>query len=191
MNRALYVLGPAVLTALYLSGCDDHGDDLLVDYQAHALDAKAEVRRFRDGQMNAEYMTRMQAHVGEHLTEMGAIRMKMMKQCRQATDCPEGGGATGEMNGGHMKGGRYVDQEHMNEMVDREAAVEEAMDSMNSKCDRESDINACWAAYCDTIEGAFDEMAEACDDMMSDQQGRSRMMGGSGMMGDDGMQYLR
>jgi hypothetical protein len=189
MKKKLVFVGSAVLLASYLSGCDDPGNDLLVDYQTHALDAKAEVVGLHSSGMNTESMTTMQAHVGEHLTEMRAIRMKMMEQCRQAARCPDGGGATGEMHSGHMNGGRYLDRDLMDKMSKREQDVEDAMDSMSDTCDAPSeDVQACWGEHADMVAGSFEDMADACDDMMSDHMGGSGMMGGgSGMMTGDGM----
>ena len=178
-----------ITAAAYLFGCDEKNDDLLVDYQSHALEAKTDVGKFESGEMNARTMMTMQTHVGDHLKKMHTIRMKMMSLCRQDETCPNGWGATGKMDGSHMNGEQYLDSDHMSEMAERENAAKEAMDSMHETCDtRLENVETCWRRYSGEMKNTFDEMADACADMMSGHMGASGMMGvGSGMMENSAM----
>jgi hypothetical protein len=74
-----------ITAAAYLFGCDGPNDDLLVDCQSHALEAKTDVGKFESGEMNAKTMTTMQTHVGEHLKKMHTIREKMMSLCEDVS----------------------------------------------------------------------------------------------------------
>jgi hypothetical protein len=69
------LVGIALLPLSYLSGCDNQKDDLLVDYQSHAVEARDEVGRFQNGEMSTTSMNHMDTLVGEHLKEMRSLRV--------------------------------------------------------------------------------------------------------------------
>jgi hypothetical protein len=82
-----------------------------------------------------------------------------------------------------MNGGRYIDESHVNELAEKETQAETSMKSMNQTCDGTSeDIEVCRDEHSDIMKGDFDDMVDACSEMMSDHMGKSSgMMGGAGM----------
>ena len=187
MNRLGFQMGVALLAAWVVLGCDDKGDDLLVDYQNHALEAQDETNEFKNGDMSTRSMETMHQNVREHLGEMRSIRKTMMPRCSRADVCPEGGGATGDMDGSRMHGGRYLAPRHLDEMSEREEKAESTMDEMGEICAIESEqTSVCMEEHAEMMGGTFGEMADACSEMMDDHMGSSGGMG-SAMMGDGHM----
>lgn len=178
MKRFVVQVGVVVFAAWTTFGCDDKGSDLLVDYQDHALEAQNETTQFKNGEMNTQSMEAMHQHVRGHLGEMRAIRKIMMSRCSQAESCPEGGGATGDMDGGRMHGGRFLEPRHMDDMSEREKKAESTMGEMSEICTIESKgAIDCMEEHAEMMEGTFDEMADACSEMMDDHMGSGMMMG--------------
>ena len=187
MKRFGFQMGALLLAAWMAFGCDDKGDDLLVDYQSHALEAQDETSEFKNGDMTTRSMETMHQNVRGHLGEMIAIRQTMMSRCGQAESCPEGGGATGDMDGSRMHGGRYLAPRHLDEMSEREEKAESTMGEMGEICSIESEeASDCMEEHAEMMDGTFDEMVDACSEMMDDHMGSSGGMG-SGMMGSGHM----
>jgi hypothetical protein len=175
--------------AVLFVACNEPKDDLLANYQAHVSEALEEVGQFRENGMNWDSKTMMEHNVGDHMNNLSEVRGKMMEQCKMDRHCSDGGGATGEMDGGHMSGGQYLDPSRMTWMMEKEQEVSDEMKSMDEHCDGQSEnVEACWDEHTDIMEGTLDDMAQACSDMISGNKDNKEMMdGGAGMMGAGGM----
>lgn len=191
MKRNVLMLGLIVLGVGAMSGCDKdkEDEDLLAEYESHALKAQDETESFTNGGMTRSSAKDLHDSIGHHLKEMRSIRMTMLDHCRQAEDCPIGGGATGEMDGSHMKGGQYLDAEHIDAMGRREEQAQTILNDMNESCIGESvEAQTCWGDHGTMMGESFGEIVDACDAMMAmgdDHMGSSSGMG-SGMMGKGG-----
>ncbi len=187
--KTISILGTFIWITLSAIACDDPSGDLLLNYQSHATHAVSTVQDFREGEMTSSDVSAMQTAVGGHLKEMRTLREKMTEQCRQSNNCPNGGGATGEMHGAHMNGGHYLTSDQMEEMMSGEQRAEGTMHSMNNACNEQSeDVQTCYGEHADMMESAFDDIVQACSDMMSGHMDNREMMDGdAGMMGRGGM----
>lgn len=181
MKRNVLMLGLIVFGAGVLAGCDKEEEDLLAEYESHALRAQDETESFIDGEMTRSSADELRDSIGDHLKEMHAIRMTMMEHCRQAASCPVGGGATGEMDGDQMNGGQFLDPEEVHEMSRREEQAQTILNDMSKSCIGESvEAHSCWEDHGMMMGESFGEMADACDAMMTMMDGHRDSSSGMG-----------
>ena len=187
----LVVMSAFCLAVVIATGCDSQNSDLHDEYKDHVSAARSLVSDQMDGAgtSDEEYHSQM----GVHLRGMEAAGEHMADQCAELTDCPMGGGATGDVVNGHMNAGHMLSAQEMNEMHDGEGMLRDEMDQFERNCIEVHSGTAADAGLVDCDEyrpehfghmyDLLDDHYQFCDEMM----GNNGHMNGGGRRGGDMM----
>jgi len=201
MNKKSIVLAAAVLTALfYLYGCgSDNGrndqaaadQDQTEQEQAQTAssletkllavvdDSRSTVSTFSESSAPSKKAGDYYSHMNQNIDQMSGYWTQMQTRCKQFSDCPNNGGATGNLSNQCMWGGHMMDQNRMGQLHDFVNSCRTSLDDFWAACGQQWDSSSCQQKMLDHTR----QMSATLGQMWDDCNG---WWSGDGMMGGDG-----